>query len=180
VVDRTSELETERLRLRPFEPRDWQAVLAYLSLPDVRRFVPEWPETEDQTREFVRVQAAESRALAIETKVDRQLVGHIGFHPWFGAQTYEIGWALAPEHQGQGYATEAGRAVLAYGFEALGLHRIIATCQPQNIPSVRVAEKLGMRREAHFRECMLAPDGSWWDEYFYALLEDEWRERRET
>jgi RimJ/RimL family protein N-acetyltransferase len=90
-------------------------------------------------------------------------------------RTHEIGWAVDPGHQGRGYATEAANALLAHGFEDLGLHRIIATCQPQNAASVRVMEKLGLRREAHFRQCMLAPDGTWWDEYFYALLDDEWR-----
>jgi [ribosomal protein S5]-alanine N-acetyltransferase len=176
-VSRLLEVETARLRLRPFVADDWRAALAYLSLPNVRRFVPEWPQTEEQAREFVSENAADPRALALETRVDRELVGHIGFHPWFGERAYEIGWAVAPAHQGRGYATEAAGALLAYGFERLGLHRIIATCQPQNTASVRVAEKLGMRREAHFRECMAAPDGSWWDEYFYALLENEWRAR---
>jgi [ribosomal protein S5]-alanine N-acetyltransferase len=65
-------------------------------------------------------------------------------------------------------------ALLQYGFETLHLHRIIATCQPENVASCRVVEKLGMRREAHFRKCVRRPDNGWWDEYFYALLEGEW------
>jgi len=56
----------------------------------------------------------------------------------------------------------------------LHLHRIIATCQPQNVASWRVMEKLGMRREAHFRKCLRRPENQWWDEYFYALLDEEW------
>lgn len=56
----------------------------------------------------------------------------------------------------------------------MGLHRIIATCQPENTPSYRVMEKLGMRREGYFQQCI--PRGDiWWDEYYYAMLKTEWR-----
>jgi ribosomal-protein-alanine N-acetyltransferase len=170
-------IETERLLIRPFEADDWRAVHAYLSDPGVRFFVPEWPETEEEVQAFVHRNVEEPRQHALILHGDERLVGHVGFWQWFGPQTYEIGWAIARDHQGRGYATEAARAVLAYGFERLGLHRVIATCNPNNAPSVRVMEKLGMRREAHFRKCDLNPDGSWWDEYFYALLEDEWPAR---
>jgi len=76
--------------------------------------------------------------------------------------------------RGAAYATEAAGAVLGYAFETLGLHRVIATCDPANTASVRVMEKLGTRREAHFRKCELLPDGTWADEYFYALLDEDW------
>ena len=67
-------------------------------------------------------------------------------------------------------------ALLKHGFESLHLHRIIATCQPENAPSYRVMEKLGMRREGHFRQCFYRGEDHWWDEYFYAILEDEWHQ----
>lgn len=51
-----------------------------------------------------------------------------------------------PKYQNRGYASEAARAILEYGFKEMNLHRIIATCQPENIPSYRVMEKIGMRR----------------------------------
>ena len=76
--------------------------------------------------------------------------------------------------RGRGYATDAARAILRYGFETLGLHRVIANCQPENVASWRVMEKLGMRREAHFRQCIHRDDGTWWDEYSYAILEEDW------
>jgi ribosomal-protein-alanine N-acetyltransferase len=173
------ELETARLRIRPFVPEDWEAVHAYMSQPEVHAYLPEWPVTPEQAQAFVRVHPVEgARVHALVLRPDDQVIGHMAFHPWFGSRTFEIGWAVDPAHQGRGYATEAGLGLLAHGFEVLGLHRIVATCQPQNVASVRVMEKLGMRREAHFRECMLAPDGTWWDEYFFALLEEEWPARR--
>jgi ribosomal-protein-alanine N-acetyltransferase len=167
-------LETVRLRIRPLEADDWRPMHAYLSDPAVRFFVPEWPETEEQAEEFVRRNLDDPRQYAVVLRDDGGLIGHIGFWKWFGPQTYEIGWAIAPAHQGCGYATEAAGAVLAYAFETLGLHRVVATCNPANTASVRVMEKLGMRREAHFRKCELRPDGTWSDEYFYAVLDEDW------
>jgi ribosomal-protein-alanine N-acetyltransferase len=172
------ELETARLRLRVFVPEDWRAVHAYLSAPGVRDFVPQWPATAEQTREFVRESAGDPpRRYAVVLRDTNAVAGHLDFHPWFGPQTFEIGWVVSPEHQGRGHATEGALRLLAHGFDVLGLHRVVATCQPQNTQSVRVMEKLGLRREAHFRKCMLAPDGSWWDEYLYALLDEDWAAR---
>lgn len=116
----------------------------------------------------------EPREYALVLRQGEALVGHISFGPWFGQKTYELGWAVAPPHQCRGYATEAARAVLSHAFGTARIHRVIATCNPDNTASVRVMEKLGMRREAHFRKGHEQPDGSWTDEYFYALLESEW------
>jgi hypothetical protein len=76
------------------------------------------------------------------------------FHHWFAPRTYEIGWVLARQFHRPGYATEAARALIDHGFRTLALHRIIATYQPENPPSWRGMEKLGMRREGHFIECI--------------------------
>jgi RimJ/RimL family protein N-acetyltransferase len=86
----------------------------------------------------------------------------------------EIGYIFHPDVQGQGLATEAALALLAFGFEQAELHRIYARCDARNVASWRVMEKLGMRREAHFRE-HLQLKGRWDEELIYAILEDEWR-----
>ena len=174
----TLDLQTVHLHIRPFEEEDWRTVHEYLSEPGMRNFVPEWPETAEETQAFVgRNLDGEARQYALALRDGGRLIGHVGFHPWFGPETYEIGWAVAPAHQGRGYATEAAFALLEHGFETLALHRIVATCQPQNTASVRVMEKLGLRREAHFLKCMPAPGGGWWDEYLYALLDEDWAAR---
>src|SRR5215217_825665 len=147
-------IETPRLRIRSFQRDDWQAVYDYTG--------------------------ERARAFAVLLKADDTLVGHMVFHPWFAPLTYEIGWVFDRANHGHGYATEAATALLQYGFEALRLHRIIATCQPENVASYRVMEKLGMRREAHFRRCIRRPNNAWWDEYFYTLLEEEWFEANKT
>ncbi len=131
--------------------------------------------TEEQSQAFATKNARDkAEALAVLIRGSNELVGHMVFHPWFAPQTYEIGWVFGREHQRHGYATEAGRSLLAYAFESLRCHRIIATCQPQNVASWRVMEKLGMRREGHFRKCIFRGPEEWWDEYFYAILNEEY------
>ncbi len=168
-------VETERLRIRRFTRDDWQAVYAYTSDAAVMTYLPEGQMTEEQTRQFIEENLGEEAlAYAVELLAEECLIGHVYFHPWFAPRTYEIGWVLDPRYQRQGYVTEAAAALLRRGFTSLDLHRIIATCQPENVPSWRVMEKLGMRREGHFQQCISRDDGTWWDEYFYALLADEW------
>ena len=83
-------------------------------------------------------------------------------------------YVLHPALWGRGYITEAARALLAFGFTELDLHRVFVDCDPENIGSARVAEKLGMRREAHFVENAWLK-GEWRDSLIYALLDREWR-----
>jgi [ribosomal protein S5]-alanine N-acetyltransferase len=171
-------IETPRLILRAFAATDGPAVHRYMSDPVVTKWLPEGRLDEAQARGFAHKHAGpDATALAVVERVSGALVGHMVFHPWFVARTQEIGWVMSRERQGVGYATEAARALLDHAFGALGCHRVIATCQPENPASWRVMEKLGMRREAHFRRALLQPDGAWWDEYFYALLADEYASR---
>ena len=170
----TLPIETERLRIRHFTPDDWHAVHAYTGDASVMTFLPEDVMTEEQTRQFIATSMTEeAQAYAVDLRAEDRLIGHVGFHPWYAPHIYEIGWVFHPQYHGQGYATEAAAALLRYGFETLSVHRVIATCQPENTPSSRVMEKLGMQREAHFRKCIYR-DERWWDEYFYAILEEEW------
>jgi RimJ/RimL family protein N-acetyltransferase len=171
----TLPIETERLRVRHFTADDWHAVHAYTSDESVMTYVPEGVMTEEQTRQFIAGSMTDdARTYAVELQAGDRLIGHVGFHPWFAPRIYEIGWVFHPHYHGQGYATEAARALLQFGFESLSVHRVIATCQPENPASWRVMEKLGMQREGHLRKCIYRDDTTWWDEYFYALLEEEW------
>ena len=77
-------------------------------------------------------------------------------------------------YRGSGYATEAARALISYGFYQLGLHRIFADASNQNTASLKIMERLGMRREGHFREARFE-DGKWVDLMVYSILADEWQ-----
>jgi RimJ/RimL family protein N-acetyltransferase len=174
VAKKFTVLQTPRLVLRPITLTDWPQIHRYMSDPMVTRWLPEGPLDEAQTQAFAHKNTGRSaRAVAVIERQSGQLVGHMPFHKWLGRATHEIGWAISSSHQGRGYATEAAGALLDFAFSTLGCHRLVATCQPENVASWRVMEKLGMRREAHFRQGLYQKSGEWWDEYFYALLADE-------
>ena len=176
------QLETERLLLREFVADDWATVLAYQSDPRYLRYYAWGGRTAAEAQDFVQIfldqQAAQPRhkfQLVVTTKAAGTLIGNCGIRlaaP--GVRVGDIGYELAPEQWGHGYATEAARAILAFGFGALGLHRVWASCVADNTASAHVLTKLGLRREAHLREIDYYK-GRWWDEQIYAILEDEWR-----
>jgi len=168
-------IETHRLIIRQFEPDDWAGMYEYASDPQVMAYIPEGQFTQAQARAFVAKNVGEhAKEFAVMLKDEGKLIGHMVFHPWFAPRTHEIGWVFHRAHQGKGHATEAALALLDYGFRVLKLHRVIATCQPENPASYRVMIKIGMRREGHFQECIYRGDDQWWDEYFYAVLEKDW------
>lgn len=174
-------IETDRLLLREFVEEDWQAVLAYQSDPRYLRYSSWTGRTEADARAFVGMflghQAEDPRRkfqLAATLRSNGVLIGNCGVRvndPELGEAN--IGYELDPEHWGRGYATEAARAILAFGFTDLSLHRVWAECVAENVGSAHVLEKLGMRREAHFREHWRIRD-RWWDTLTYAILVDEW------
>jgi hypothetical protein len=107
-----------------------------------------------------------------------RLIGRCGL----GIRDSEIGeavlwYTLHPTYWGRGYTTEAALAIVDFGFRELRLHRIWADCDPANIASCRVIEKIGMRREAHLRENAKIK-GKWVDSLIYAILAREWRSLR--
>ena len=83
-------------------------------------------------------------------------------------------YELDPRFWGRGYATEAARAVLAFGMTRLKPHRVWAHCVADNLGSIRVLAKLGLRQEARLREAEYYK-ARYWDTLIYAILEDEWR-----
>jgi RimJ/RimL family protein N-acetyltransferase len=166
-------IETPRLTLRRFGAADGPAVHRYMGDPVVTQWLPRGLLDAAGARAFAERNAGRRpRALAVVERASGELIGHMDYHPWFGAR--EIGWAIGRPYQRQGYATEAARALLGHAFGTLHSHRVVATCQPQNVASWRVMEKLGMRREGHFLQHIRRDTGEWWDEYFYALLADEY------
>jgi len=112
--------------------------------------------------------------LAIQHLADRCVIGSIRLSVNDEAtRTGDFGYSLASSYWRQGLGTEAARAMVAVGFEVLGLRRIWAECDTRNAGSYGIMEKLGMRREAHLRQHKRARDG-WRDSYLYAILAQEW------
>ena len=168
-------LETARLYLRPLQADDWQAVLAYTADPAVLRYLPEGRFTADAVQQLTAEADDCPDRFAINLKADGNFIGHILFCPHDSeALTRELGWVIQPRYQRRGYATEAAAAVLRYGVETLGLQRVVATCDSCNFASMRVMEKLCLRREAEFKACLFR-QGEWLNEYQYAILASDWR-----
>ncbi|WP_330949148.1 GNAT family N-acetyltransferase [Virgibacillus sp. MG-45] len=167
-------IESDRLRIRKFTYEDWQRVYEYTSDSNVMKYIPAGVFSDDDAKKFVMKHSnGMAENFPVLLKGSEKLIGHIEFHPYFEDHTYEIGWVFNPSYYNRGYASEAAYSVLRYSFETMKLHRVIATCQPENVPSFRVMEKIGMRREGFFKKCI--PQGNeWWDEYYYAILNEEW------
>lgn len=169
------------LVLREFAPDDWEDVYAYSSLPEASRYQAWGPNTPEDARAHIgRACAAaleEPRSaymLAVTLAETGKVIGggdlHVRSHRF---RSGEIAYGIAPAFWGRGYATEVARLLLGFGFASLHLHRIAGTCDPRNVASARVLEKVGMRYEGRMRETLLIRDG-WRDSALYSILEQEW------
>jgi RimJ/RimL family protein N-acetyltransferase len=173
---------TARLVLREFETDDWPAVLAYQRDPRYLKFYPWTDRTETEVRNFVQVfmdqqveQPRRKFQLAITLPDDGRVIGNCGIRRKNGNdREADIGFELAPEYWGRGYATEAAIAIVDFGFRELRLHRISSWCIADNTASARVLERAGLRLEGRLRENEYFK-GRWWDTLLYGLLESEWR-----
>jgi RimJ/RimL family protein N-acetyltransferase len=181
--DMFTQLPTPRLRLRRFRESDVEAFANYRSDPAVARY-QEWeaPYPVERASRFVSAMATaeadvpgEWLQIAVALAGDDSLVGDCAFAPQaHDPRTVEIGFTIAPEYQGLGYAREAVSSLLRCLFEQFGKHRVTASCDPRNTPSVKVLEAVGMRREGHTVESTWSK-GEWTDDLLFAILRRQWR-----
>ena len=178
------ELTTDRLILREFTENDWPEVLAYQNDARYLRFYPWTERTPEDAQKFVQMflkqQEAQPRIkfqLAVTLKANNQLIGNCGIRMDSAeARQADIGYELAPPHWGQGYATEAARAIVHFGFTELHLHRIWSWCIAENLASAHVLEKLGLRLEGRLQESEYFK-GRYWDTLMFSILAEEWQAR---
>jgi RimJ/RimL family protein N-acetyltransferase len=172
-------IETARLRLRRLVPGDLAALHAIQSREDVTRWLYWGPRDEDEVRAGLAAHIArpseEGVVLAID--LNGELIGtaNVVFAEY---RQGELGFTLHPDYQGHGYATEAAEAIVELAFGTFGVHRVCASVEPRNTASVRVLERLGMRKEAHLIENAWVK-GQWSSEAVYAILDREWHAARE-
>ena len=176
-------VRTDRLTLRPATPEDLRAVYAIRSLPEVGQWMPDLPTSYDAWVLAQGRRGGLERMLVVLLR--EEVIGHLYLHvedAWSQVEVRdqatrtqaEVGWAFDPRHQGQGYATEAVRELLRLCFEELGVRRVVALAFADNAPSLRVMEKVGMRREALLVKESLHRELGWLDGVSYALLAEEW------
>jgi len=168
-------LEPARLLLREFQVEDFDAIHRYASDPEVCRFSTWGPNTHEDTREFIENVLGEQSSnprnhftLAIVIRGSNELIGACSLTRTERLQG-EIGYSINHDYWGSGFASEAAQAMLIFAFKTLNLHRVYATCRPSNIGSIRVLEKIGMRREGHLLEHLFFK-GKWHDSFLYAIL----------
>jgi RimJ/RimL family protein N-acetyltransferase len=181
IADLAWPLTTERLSLRPAEMTDALPTFAFRSRPEIAQWLTNFPQDPDVWEAGFRDRVDET--LIVEK--DGVVIGDLYLHvqdPWSQAEMREqaartqaeIGYVFDPAYAGQGYATEACREELRICFEDIGVRRVIAQCFADNVPSWRLMERLGMRREQHTKKDSLHRNGEWLDGMMYAILADEW------
>lgn len=177
-------LETDRLLLRLARADDVDALMDYSADPEVCRYLPYEPRSRDEIEKTMErrlgftdfTPEGHPLFLHVELKEAGEMIGEfLLFSRNVEARQGEIGYVINPRFQGKGYALEAATALMDVAFKKIKLHRIEAKCSAPNEASWRLMEKLGMRREAHFKEQALFK-GEWDELLIYAILQREWVE----
>jgi ribosomal-protein-alanine N-acetyltransferase len=171
-------LETARLRLRPYDEADIAELVPLIGAREVAATtgrIP-YPYTEQDARDFLAlIRDDDEFRFAVILREGGRMCGGVGLRPAAQHQHAELGYWIGVPYWGNGYATEAARELLRYGFENLRFHRIYASHFKNNVASARVLKKLGMRYEGcqrgHVRK---------WDQFIdlelYGLLRQEWEQ----
>jgi RimJ/RimL family protein N-acetyltransferase len=178
-------LETDRLILRPIKTSDVEAFLSYRNDPDVAHFQGwELPYSREDVQTMlarivdqeIPIEPGDRFKVAVALKATDEMIGEIGFQLHRDdAKQAHVGGSIARPHWKKGYAYEASQVLVAFLFKEHGLHRITAEINVDNVPSWKLVEKLGFRREAHFVENTIFND-TYVSEYHYAILKREWKQ----
>ena len=172
---------TPRIIVRAFQPEDAEDMFAYLSNNDIYWFEPGEPVNMQEARELAVEFSSSLDFWAMELCSEQKVIGQIYFHQIEPQHlmTWELGYILNPSHQHQGYATEAVSGLLRSVFATRAIHRVFAHCNPENVPSWKLLDRIGFRREGLLKkEIFFRRDASgcplWTDTLIYALLEEEY------
>lgn len=183
LFDTLNSIRTERLLIRPLVETDTADLFTIFSNPLVTEYAIGYPhETDEESQNYIRsvLDAYEQGTAAIwgiTLMDDPKLIGIVGYELWFSDHhRAEIGYTLAHEHWGNGYATEALHGAVNYGFSQLKLNRIEATAQPGNTASWNVLEKVGFEREGFLKQFILSRK-KYRDVYFYSIVYEDWERK---
>lgn len=175
---------TERLQLRCLHPDDAASMFAYRSEPSVLQYQSWEPKSHHEVLSFITDMLKHEfntpgwYQIAIALRADGSLIGDCGIHVLeTDSLVAEIGITIAPAFQSKGYAKEALNAALELLFEKLGRHRVFASVDPRNLPSMALMNSVGLRKEAHFVQSLWFKD-SWADDVVFAMLRSEWSSMR--
>lgn len=166
-------IETEELMIRNFELADETDLCEYM-LQRVNAAFESYPNfTLEKSKEEIEHRSKSDEFFAVELKKIHKVIGNI----YLGKRdfnTRELGYVLHNDYQNKGYGSVASKALVDFAFQK-GVHRIYAECAPQNVPSWKVMEHIGLKREAYFKQNVSfhsddAGRPIYWDTYVYAAL----------
>lgn len=180
----SSIFKSERVILREMEEKDWIDVHKYASQEKVCQYQPWGPNSEWDSKEFVRRVLLDAQkenrsrfVFAVVSMENGEMVGAGEINVRNNAnRAGEIAYIMNPDYWGMGFATEVANLLIFFGFSQLNFHRIFATCDSRNSGSIRVLEKVGMTKEGRMREDLWIKDG-WRDSLLYSKLEHDWIEK---
>ena len=171
-------IKTERLIIRNFFESDYNDLFEYLSDKDTYRYEPGEPISIETAKNLCTKRSKNNEFLAVG--LEKKVIGHIylGQVKPENIKTWETGFIFNKKFHKKGYATEALNAVIDYGFNKMDIHKIIAHCNPKNIPSWKLLEKVKMKREGKLRENIyfkLDEKGNpiWQDTYEYGIIKKD-------
>jgi RimJ/RimL family protein N-acetyltransferase len=177
---------TGHVVLRPVSAADVPAVHAYRSRPEVTAYLGHPPLDLTGARTLVRSWLDDARAVAAGIEVEGRLVGDVRLtvrasSAQAPARTGEVegwlGYAVHPDVQGRGLATEAVRGMVRLAMGPGRVRRLTTRVFAPAVASSRLLARLGFTHEGTERAAVLAPDGTWWDDQWWSLLREEWQER---
>lgn len=179
-------LSSQKIYLRPAKLSDYPIIKAYRQDPENCRYIRP-AETDEETMSIVEqlskpweIKTGHWNGLVICLQADHSLVGEIVFRveDWENSRA-EIGYRLSEAAAGKGICTQAATLLINYIVKELGFYKLVAKCDPRNIASYRVMEKLGFNREAFFKEHFRIGD-EWTDQYDYGLMSQQWLKNQEN
>jgi ribosomal-protein-alanine N-acetyltransferase len=176
-------ISTQRLRLRPFQASDLEDIWPVVSDPEFPRLMSwEAHRSKEETAEWIeRVSRIATSGEAVKWAIEHEgkVIGAIGLQEivWqlraLRVDRGELGYWMSPAYQRRGLMTEAVQAVVRFGFETIGLHKIVVTCMAENVASRRVIEKAAFRWLGRAEDDVWR-DGKWHAHLIYELTAPEW------
>lgn len=168
----------QRIFLHPASMDDVDFVVSIKSNPSLWPFEDDIETDKEKVKKTVteRINSNWYKQYIIQLNDEKKTpIGEFHIH-WYVEErkSWEIGYCIFPEYQRQGYCYEAANIVLNIAFNDFGAHRVVAMCNARNKASYLIMEKLGLTREAVFRQ-ELPMNSEWDDQYFYAMLDSEWQ-----
>ena len=173
-------IDINSLIIRRFKDTDYIDLHEYLSNPEIYAFEPGQPVSLGEAEKSAKERSQGRDFYAVVLKENKKMIGHLYFNQIKPQEmmTWVLGYIFNPSYHRKGFASEAVRAIVEYAFQNYKAHRIMARCDPENPASWKLLEKVGFRREGHFKQVVTFRNDEsgnpiWHDAYEYGFLKED-------